>query len=121
MKKTVCSLLALLMKDEAGIVQLWTVSPNGGSPTQVTHNPWSIASAFTWSPDGRCVAHVMDNRVCLTEIASGKTHGLTPRTDDANAPRPEACVFSPDGTKLAYVRRVTESGQSANQIFVLFL
>jgi hypothetical protein len=63
----------------------------------------------------------MDNRVCLTEIASGETHALTPRTDDANAPQPEACVFSPDGKKLAYVRRLTEAGRSANQIIVLLL
>jgi hypothetical protein len=113
--------IAFLMKDDAGVVQLWTVSPTGGRPNQVSRNPWSIASAFTWSPDGRQVAHVMDNSVCVTEIASGNTHRLTARTDDATAPRPEACVFSPDGKKLAYVRRISESGQSANQIFVVFL
>ena len=43
---------------------------------QVTHNPWSIASDFTWSPDGK---------------------------------------------NLAFVRRVTDSSQSANQIFVAIL
>ena len=113
--------IGFLMKDDAGIVQLWTVSPNGGPPKQVTRNPWSIASAFTWSLDGKRVAHVMDNSVCVTEVASGQTQRLTARADDANLPRPEACVFSPDGRKLAYVRRVSESGQSANQIFVVFL
>jgi Tol biopolymer transport system component len=61
----------------------------------------------------------MDNSVCVTDVASGKTHRLTPRTDDPHAPRPEACVFSPDGRKLAYVRRISESGQSFNQIFVV--
>jgi hypothetical protein len=115
------SRIAFLMKDDAGIVQLWTVSPNGAPPRQVTRNPWSIASTFTWSPDGRFVAHVMDNSVCVTEVALGETHRLTPRTDDATAPRPEACVFSPDGKKLAYVRRLAESGQSCNQIFVVSL
>lgn len=113
--------IAFLMKDDAGVVQLWIVSPNGGPPRQVTRNPWSIASTFTWSPDGRFVAHVMDNSVCITEVAFGETHRLTPRTDDATAPRPEACVFSPDGKKLAYVRHVAESGQSCNQIFVVSL
>lgn len=113
------SRIAFLMKDDAGVVQLWTVSPNGGPMRQVTRNPWSIASAFTWSPDGRRVGYAMDNSICVTDVASGKTDRLTARTDDGNAPRPEACVFSPDGGKLAYVRRVREGGQPANQIFVV--
>jgi len=113
------SRIAFLMKDDAGIVQVWTLSPNGGPTRQVTRNRWSIASAFTWSPDGKQVAHAMDNSICITDGASGKTDRLTARTGDGNAPRPEACVFSPDGKKLAYVRRVTEAGQTSNQIFVV--
>jgi hypothetical protein len=113
------SRITFLMKDDAGVAQLWTVSPNGGPMRQVTRNRWSIASAFTWSPDGKQIAHVMDNSVCVTEVASGQTHRLTARTEDGNAPRPEACVFSPDGKKVAYVRRVREGGQLANQIFVV--
>jgi len=115
------SRIAFLMKEDAGIVQLWTVSPNGGPPTQVTRNPWSITSAFTWSPDGRRVTYVMDNSVCVTEVASGKTERVTARTDNVTTPRSEACVFSPDGKKIAYLRRLTQAGQAANQIFVVFL
>ena len=115
------SRIAFLMKDEAGIVQLWTISPTGGAPVQLTRNPWNIASTFTWSPDGRQIAHAMDNSVCLTEVASGKTLRLTPRSDDAAAPRSEACVFSPDGTKLAFLRHVSESGKMFNQIFIVAL
>ena len=40
-------------------------------------------------------------------------------TADATAPRPEACVISPDCSKIAYVRRVPTNGQQTNQIFVL--
>jgi hypothetical protein len=115
------SRIVFLMKDSAGIVQFWTVSPNGGPPVELARNPWSVASAFTWSPDGERLAYVMDNSVCVTEVASGQTQRLTPRTDDATAPRSEACVFSPDGKKLAYLRRVAESGGVYNQIFILFL
>jgi Protein of unknown function (DUF3748)/WD40-like Beta Propeller Repeat len=115
------SRIAFLMKDDAGIVQLWTVSPDGGAPTQLTHNPWPVASAFTWSPDGRCLAHVMDNSVCVTDAATGATTRLTPRSDDAGAPRPEACVFSPDGTRIAFVRRVPSPDVPANQIFMVNL
>ncbi len=113
------SAIAFLMKDDHGIVQLWTVSPLGGPPRQVTRNQWNISSAFTWSPDGRFIAHAMDRSVCRTHVASGRTERLTPATDDAFAPRPEACVFSPDGKKLAFVRQVADSGHVGNQIFVL--
>jgi hypothetical protein len=113
------SRIAFLMKDDAGIAQIWTVSPNGGSVRQVTKNPRPVASTFTWSPDGRQIAHVMDNSVCLTDMASGQTKRLTSRTDDASAPRPEACVFAPDGKRIAFVRRQPSPSQPANQICVV--
>ncbi len=115
------SRIAFLMKDDAGVVQLWTVSPNGGETHQLTRNPQPIASTFTWSPDGRFIAHVMDNSVCQTDGNTGKTIRLTSRSDDTAAPRPEACVFSPDGKHIAFVRAVPESGRTFNQIFVVGL
>ena len=72
------SRIGFLKKDDAGVVQFWTVSPNGGPPTQVTRNPHPVASAFTWHPDGRRVAFVMDNSVCLTDVLAGETTRLTP-------------------------------------------
>jgi hypothetical protein len=110
--------IACLMKDDVGLAQLCTVSPNGGDIVQVTRNPWSIASAFTWSPDGRYLAHVMDRSVCVTEIATGSTHRLTEPSAEATAPRPEACVFSPDGTRIAFVRTVPTGAVPCNQVFV---
>jgi Tol biopolymer transport system component len=115
------SRIAFLMKDDAGVAQLWTVSPNGGPPMQLTHNPWGIGSAFTWSPDGRRIAHVMDNSVCVTDTAIGNTTRLTERCADATAPRPEACVFSPDGRMIAYVRPTSSGSLWFNQIWVVAL
>lgn len=113
------SQIAFLMKDDAGVVQLWKVSPNGGPVRQVTKNPWSVASTFTWSPDGRQIAHVADNSVCVTDIASGHTRRLTTRTDNVAAPRPEACVFSPDGKSIAFMRRLPSPRKPANQICIV--
>ncbi len=113
--------IAFLMKDDEGIVQLWTVSPNGGPPVQVTRNPWSVASAFSWSPDGRRLAHVMDGSVFVTEVDTVRSTRLTPRTDPERAPRPEACVFSPDGRKIAFVRPLREGDAALNQVCVLFV
>jgi hypothetical protein len=110
--------VAFLMKDDGGVVQLWTVSPAGGDPVQVTRNPSGVASAFSWSPDGQRIAHVMDNSVCLTEVATGLTTRLTARTADAVAPKSEACVFSPDGQRIAYLRRLPDGGEAFDQIFV---
>ena len=115
------SRIAFLMKDDDGIVQLWTISPNGGPPVQITRHGSSIASAFTWSPDGQHIAHAMDNSVCVTDVNSRKTTRVTVRSDDASAPRSEACVFSSDGRKIAFLRRLNEAGQSANQIFIVSL
>ena len=113
------SRIAFLMKDDAGIVQLWTVSPNGGPAAPLTRNPWPVASAFTWDPDGRRIAHVMDTSVCVTDAATGETTRLTAPTSEDVAPRPEACVFSPDGRRIACIRRVPSPTEPANQVCVL--
>ena len=115
------SRIAFFMKDDHGVVQLFTVSPNGGELRQVTHNKHDIASAFTWSPDGCWIAHVMDGSVCVTNAESGVTHHLTPPCNSTNAVRPEACVFSPDGKRIAYVRPTNIDGNTWNQIYVVRL
>jgi hypothetical protein len=108
------SRIAFLMKDDAAVVQLWTVSPNGGAPRQVTHNAASVASAFSWSPDGRRIAHVLEGRVVVTDVETGTHRALTAPCDAERQPRLEACVFSPDGARVAYVRTVG----GYNQVFV---
>lgn len=109
------------MRDDAGVVQLWTVSPNGGELVQVSRLPFDVASAFTWSPDGRRIAHVADGSVFVTEVPSGQSCRLTPRAEEDDGPRPEACVFSPDGRAIAYVRPVHTAAGVWNQVFVVSL
>jgi Tol biopolymer transport system component len=120
------SRIAFLMRDDRGVVQLFTVSPNGGPPVQVTHDDWSVASSFSWSGDGRRIAYVADLSVFIVDVASGASTRLTDRTIPA-PPRPEACVFSPDGRRIAFMRSVagrsTQPGDAAakvhNQVFVV--
>jgi hypothetical protein len=114
--------IAFLMKDDAGIVQVWTIDPQGGEPRQVTRNAHDIASAFTWSPDGRRLAFVMDGSVCSADVETGATNRLTARAaDPADAPRPFACVFSPAGDRIAYTRPVADAAGRFDQIFVVDL
>jgi len=109
--------IAFLAKDDAGVVQLWTISPLGGSPQQLTRNTHDIASAFTWSPDGQWIAHLMDGSVCVTDARTGATERCTESM--GLSVRPEACVFSPDGRSIAFVRRMREGTVEANQIWVV--
>jgi hypothetical protein len=108
------SRIAFLMKDDGGVVQIWTVSPNGGEARQVTRNGESVGSAFSWSADGRWIAHVLGGRVVVTDVETGEYRALTEACEAGRRPRPEACVFSPDGTRVAYVRTV----EGYNQVFV---
>lgn len=112
--------IAYLARDDDGVVQIFTVPPTGGAPTPLTQGRWGIASSFSWSPDGRWIACVADGSVCRVDTSDGSLHRLTPPLRDDSTPRPEACVVSPDGTRIACVRRVPDgSGQIHNQIFVV--
>eukprot|EP00873_Tetraselmis_striata_P026817 jgi/Tetstr1/447081/TSEL_034519.t1 len=110
--------IAFLAADAAGVTQLFTTSPAAapGAERQLSSNAHSVSSAFSWSPDGRWIAHHMDGSVCATSALTGATLRLTPPAtlDLRLAPRPDAVVFSPDGAHIAYLR-----GEDAPQIWVL--
>jgi hypothetical protein len=96
--------IAFLARHDDGVVRLFTVGPTGGDPVAVTRDSWDVASAFSWSPDGERIACIGDGSVQLIEVASGTARRLT---GPGAAPlRPEACVFSPDGRRIAFMQRV---------------
>ncbi|MEW5290405.1 MULTISPECIES: DUF3748 domain-containing protein [Erwinia] len=101
--------IAFLMKDDTGVVQLWTIAPTGGQPRQVSHVTSDIQSAFSWHPDGQSVALINDNSVMLCETGSGKMRRLTARTSEP--PVADAVVCSPDGKYVAYMRCVNDFRQ----------
>jgi Tol biopolymer transport system component len=76
---------------------------------QVTRDGWDVASSFSWSPDGGRIAYVADGSVFVVDAASGASTRLTDRTP-ASPPRPEACVFSPDGRRIAFMRTLPDRG-----------
>lgn len=103
------SAIAFLMKDEHGVVQLWTISPNGGEPRQISRTQTGIQSAFSWHPAGHSIALVCDNSVMTLNVESGEMRRLTERSE--NAPCGDAVVFSPDGKKVAFMRQLGEFAQ----------
>ena len=104
--------IAFLMKDQKGVVQVWTISPNGGGPVQISHAESGVQSAFSWSPDGKSLALVCDHSVMRLDIESGEMRRLTARSEIA--PSADAVVYSPDGTKVAFMRQC----EGYAQIFV---
>ncbi|MDU6415471.1 DUF3748 domain-containing protein [Mixta calida] len=96
--------IAFLMRDEAGVVQLWSISPCGGEPRQITRSAHDIQSAFSWHPAGGQLAFICDNSVMLCDSQSGEMRRLTPR--NAMPPSGDAVVFSPDGRQIAFMQDV---------------
>ena len=106
------SQVAFLRADEQRDPQLWLLPTDGGEPRQVSRVPGGVRSAFSWSPDGRAIAHLGTDCLALTDVGTGTTRRLV---DDGLPIRPEAVVFSPDGGQVAFVRTVN----GFNQIFVV--
>ncbi|MER2471617.1 DUF3748 domain-containing protein [Photorhabdus laumondii] len=96
--------IGFLMKDDNGIVQLWTISPNGGELRQITQSYCGIQSAFSWENSGQFVAFICDNSVMLCDVQNGQMQRLTKRTE--KAPAAEAVVISPDSHHIAFMREV---------------
>ena len=109
--------IAFLMRDDAGIIQLWLMSPDGGEPRQLTHNTTDIQSAFNWHPSGQWLGFVLEGRIACCDAQTGDITFLT--TDHGNAPSADAIVFSPDGRFIAWMEEtdgfrqlwVTETGR----------
>lgn len=104
--------IAFLMRDEAGVAQLWLISPQGGEPRQLTRSETGIQSAFNWHPSGKWLGCVIDDRIALCDAASGEVTLLT--HGHGNPPSADAVVFSPDGTRVAWMEEV----EGFRQLFV---
>lgn len=113
------SWIAFYMRDDDGHVQLWTISPNGTELVQITSFPFSVASAFSWHPQGTHIALIADGSVWLVDTSTHDQRRLTVATAANCLPRSEACVFSPEGAQIAYVQPVDRDGATCNQIFVV--
>lgn len=99
------SLLAFLMRDDRGVVQLWVISPNGGEPEQITQGEEGVQSAFSWHPSGKALGFVLQGRIVLCDSQTGHIIPLTAAGQPA--PCADAVVFSPDGQHIAWMQDVS--------------
>jgi hypothetical protein len=93
--------IAFLMRDDAGVVQLWLIAPDGSGLRQLTHSN-GIQSAFNWHPSGEWLGVVLENRIALCDAKNGEIRFLT--ADHENPPSGDAVVFSPDGSLVAWMQ-----------------
>ena len=98
------TLIAFLMRDEAGIIQLWLISPDGGEPRQLTHNKTDIQSAFNWHPSGNWLGFVLEEKIACCDAQTGEIVFLT--TGHGDSPSADAVIFSPDGKRIAWMESV---------------
>ncbi|MCE6988463.1 DUF3748 domain-containing protein [Dyadobacter sp. CY323] len=113
--------LAFLAKDEKGVSQLFTISPNGGKPRQITEYDSDLTGNVRWHPGGKHLSYIFEGSIVLCEVSenpfSNRLRILTSPTDAA----PSNLVWSPDGERLAFNRLVKshESDLATQQIFIL--
>lgn len=107
--------LYFLMKDDAGIVQIFSVPTTGGEIHQVTHLDHSVQTQFNVSPDGNQLSVVADNSIWLVETVSGRSTRITERTSDENAPV-GGVLWSHSGQILVFNRYITSGEERYLQI-----
>ena len=112
--------IAFLAKDDAGVVQVFFIAPQGGAVTQVTREPTPVQSSVRWSPDGSRLLYVAGSAVKVCDArADAKTLGTARSLTSPSAQVPENAVWSHDGKTIAFNRRVLTDGRWRQQIFLV--
>jgi len=112
------SLIAFLMKDKKGIIQIFGVSPNGGYIKQLTFNKFPVQGQFNFRPDDKYLAYPAGNSIYITDMATGDTERIAKRFNDYDRPS-GGVVWSNDCKMIAYNRYTKSENGSFVQIFVL--
>ena len=105
-----------------GIKQIFTISPEGGTPKQITEHTSNVQGFVRWHPDGKHLFYVQDGKIVQCEIGAGS---FTERMKYLTAPNknePTNIVVSHDGKTLAFNRKEKDAkGQDIKQIFLIEL
>lgn len=112
--------LFFLAEDEKGLIQIHTVSPNGGAIRKVSTHDFSVQGQFNISPDGNFLAYSADNSIYITGVKTGESKVVTKRFKDDEKPV-GAPNWSPDGKTIAYNRYVKTGNDLFLQIFLISL
>jgi hypothetical protein len=96
------SLLAFLAKDNQGIQQIFIISLNGESLTQITFHDINVEGFVRWHPNGQQLCYVWDGSVVLCKTGNASFKDRFKRLTHPTNPSPLNLVWSPDGKTLAF-------------------
>lgn len=114
------TLITFLSYDDNNVVQVFSVSPLGGQPYQISKLKDGVNGPFNISPDGKYVSCLSGNNVWLIDIKTGQAEQATFHNDDDKAVG--SVIWSNSGSLLAYNRYIRHAdGNSYLQIFLLEL
>ena len=112
------SMIFFLAEDNDKLIQVFSVSPNGGTISQITFNKNSVSSPFNISSDGKKVAYMSDGSIFVTNLDNHKSERITRRLDNPKnllgAP-----IWSHGDKMIAYNRYVQTSAGNYLQLFLL--
>lgn len=112
------SLLFFMMKDDDDMVQIYSISPNGGKIRQITHNDFSIETSFDIDPTDTWLAYGSEGKLYRTNALSGLTECILPIVNPDYSSL-HSVQWSRKREKLAYNRRVKSGDTTYYQIFTL--
>lgn len=112
------SFISYLAKDNAGIVQVFLVSPLGGEPIQATQHETDVQSMVRWHPNSVMFSYVTDNSLFLAEILYGGKVSSPIRITEKNPDAPFAHCWSRNGDRIAFNRIVSSTDKSYIQLFI---
>jgi hypothetical protein len=114
------SQLAFLAKDTQGIQQIFTISPNDGTPTQLTFHDKNVEGSVRWHPDGKRVCYVWEGSIAVCQTGSATFENRFQVLTKPTNPSPSNLVWSHDGAMLAFNRIVAdEKTGKSKQIFII--
>ena len=114
------SQLAFLAKDANGIQQIFIISPNGGTPTQLTFHDKNVEGSVRWHPDGKHVCYVWEGSILICKTGNEGFENRFQLLTKATHPSPSNLVWSHDGAMLAFNRIVgDEKTGKSKQIFII--
>lgn len=113
------SRIAFLAKDDQGVVQIFSVTPDGGPLVPLSRLSESVEGPFDWSPDSKFLVCIAGAKIHRITAADGHAEVLTGLLPTGQQPR-YSVTYSPDGRSIAFNRLLPHpDGGSFLQICVL--